>query len=243
MKFPPAHRKHCDRISHFVYRSIGNAYKLVLKAPGIELQFRELILELYQQIGMPVVVLIDEYDKRIIEHLRKGPQHLEIAKANRDVFKNFFGVLKGQSVSAKLRLVFLTGISRFSKVSIFSELNNLRDITMLPAYADMFGYTQKELETCFQPYIEQFGEKLALPVKQVTAGLAQMYNGYRFSKHNVRVYNPFSILNAFQNLDFGEYWFETATPTFLIDLLKQEQYVFPDIENLAMDQSMTTYDL
>ncbi len=227
----------------FHLMKIAQDYGVTLDAPLLELQFGELILKLYDITGMQVVVLIDEYDKRIIDHLGKSPQRLEIAKANRDVLKNFFGVLKGQSVSAKLRLVFLTGVSRFSKVSIFSELNNLRDITMIPAYADMLGYTQEELETCFQPHIKQLSHQSERTVEQTMGTLAREYNGYRFSKKDTRVYNPFSILNAFQNLDFGNYWFESATPTFLMQLLKQEQYTAPEIEHLEMDPDMTMYDL
>jgi hypothetical protein len=227
----------------FHLAKIAQEYGVTLDAPLLELQFDELILKLYDTTGMQVVVLIDEYDKRMIDHLGKGKQRLETGKTNRDILKSFFGVLKGQEVSAKLRFVFLTGVSRFSRVSIFSELNNLRDITMSLSYADMLGYTQEELENNFQPYIEQLAEKFGWSVDQVLTTLARQYNGYRFSKKDIRVYNPFSILNAFQELDFGEYWFETATPTFLIQLLKQEHYEFPEIENLEMDHSMTTYDL
>ena len=99
----------------------------------------ELIFQVYEKYHKKVVILIDEYDKRIIDHLGKGQQRLEIANTNRDILKSFFGILKGQEVSPKLRLIFLTGVSRFSRVSIFSELNNLRDITMIPVYADMLG--------------------------------------------------------------------------------------------------------
>jgi len=216
---------------------------LILETPFIELQFRELILLLAQQQNMPVVVLIDEYDKRIIDHLGKGEQRLDTAKANREVLKSLFGVLKDEAVSTKVRFVFLTGVSRFARVSIFSELNNLRDLSMSVDYAEMLGYTQAELERDFARQIRALAEKLGWPLERVLSKLAQQYNGYRFSKAERRVYNPFSILNALHEHDFGDYWFETATPTFLIQLLQQAHYEFPEIEHLEMDQQMMTYDL
>jgi len=216
---------------------------IALKTPLLMSKFSELILALRRKTGMPVVVLIDEYDKPIIDHLGKGKERFHIAETNRDVLKGFFGVLKSVELAPILRFVFLTGISRFSKVSIFSELNNLRDMTMNAAYADMPGYTQEEVETCFEPYIKHLAEKLGWSLEQVIATLAQQYNGYRFSEKEIRVYNPFSILNAFEELEFKDYWFESATPSFLIHLLKQEQYEFPEIENLVMIKSMTTYNL
>ncbi len=218
-------------------------YHIDVSSSLLTSQFSELILTLYRKASMPVVVLIDEYDKPIIDHLGKGEERFHVAEANRDVLKSFFGVLKSVELAPFLRFVFLTGISRFSKVSIFSDLNNLRDLTMHAAYADMLGYTQQEVEMCFKPYIKQLAEKLGCSIEQVIAALTQQYNGYRFSEKEVRVYNPFSILNAFEELEIKDYWFETATPSFLIHLLKQEQYEFPEIENLLMLKSMTTYNL
>lgn len=224
----------------FRLQEIGDAYKLVLKAPAIELQFRELIIELSRHTGMPVIVLIDEYDKRIIDHLGKGDQHLEMAKANRDILKSFFGVLKDEAVAPILRFVFLTGVSRFTRVSIFSELNNLRDISMNEKYAEILGYTQEELESCFRPYIKQLATKFEWSETQVIALLARKYNGYRFSHKALQVYNPFSILNAFNDQEFQDYWFESATPTFLVHLLKQGKYDLPKIEGLKVSRRIFT---
>ncbi len=216
---------------------------LALKSPLLMSKFSELILSLHKHTGMPVVVLIDEYDKPIIDHLGKGEERFRIAEANRDVLKSFFGVLKGGDLAPILRFVFLTGISRFSKVSIFSELNNLIDLTLEEKYADILGYTQEELETCFQDYIEELAASSHSSSQDVKARLAQHYNGYRFSERDIRVYNPYSVLHAFRKQKFQDYWFETATPSFLIHLLKQEQYDFPEIENLIMIKSLTTYNL
>ena len=222
---------------------IAGGYDVQLTSPLLMSKFTELILALSKKIGRPVAVLIDEYDKPIIDHLGKGTQELEIAKANRDVLKRFFGVLKDITIAPNLRFVFLTGISRFSKVSIFSELNNLDDISMSDAYAGLLGYTQEELEREFAHNIQAFAEQLGWTEEQVVAKLKDYYNGYRFADCDLHVYNPFSILKALNTRKFKPYWFETGTPSFLVRLLRRARYDFAEIENLVMDQSMTTYDL
>ena len=215
-----------------------------LKSPLLMSKFTELILALHRDADMPVVVLIDEYDKPIIDHLGKGEKHLDIAKANRDVLKSFFGVLKSGELAPILRFVFLTGISRFSKVSIFSELNNLIDLSMRDAYADVLGYTQEELENCFQEHIEQLAQKFGWSREQTLLALVHQYNGYRFCENDVHVYNPFSILHAFNELKLRDYWFETATPSFLINLLKQQRYSLPKLEGLEVSEAIfATFDL
>jgi hypothetical protein len=224
--------------------TVGERYGILLKSDYIELQFKDLALALSQKTGMPVAILIDEYDKPIITHLGRGKEALEIAKANRDVLKSFFGVLKGANVATALRFVFLTGVSQFSKVSIFSELNNLHDISMSKQYADILGYTQGELKTYFREYIEQLAEELDLSQDKTREQLAQQYDGYRFSERDVKVYNPFSILNAFSNREFENYWFQTGTPTFLVNLLREKQYDLPRIEDLQVSRSIfTTFEV
>ena len=222
---------------------IAAGYGISLEPDYIELQFRNLILALGQKTNMPVAVLIDEYDKPIIGHLGKGKEELEIARANRDILKSYFGVLKDTTVAAALRFVFLTGVSQFSKVS-FSELNNLNDISMHDGYADMLGYTREELETCFEGYIQLLAKKLGRSENETKAELAQRYDGYRFSERNVRVYNPFSILEAFDHQRLKDYWFATGTPTFLVNVLKQEHYDLSRIEGLQVDRSIfTTFEI
>ena len=217
---------------------------LSLRSTILELRFAELIRGLHKQTDQTVAVLIDEYDKPIIDHLGKGKKGLEIAKANRDLLKNFFGVLKGNNITSLLQFVFLTGVSRFSKVSIFSELNNLIDLSMDDAYADILGYTQQELEDSFQNYIDQLSEKFACSQEQMLQALARQYNGYRFCTNTLRVYNPFSILHAFNTLTLQDYWFETATPSFLITLLKQEQFSPFELEGLEVTRNIfTTFEL
>ncbi len=218
--------------------------KIVLETPLADSKFQELILALQQQSGLPVVVLIDEYDKPLIDHIGQGEERLKIAKANRDILKKFFGVLKGATVSPCLRFVFLTGVSKFSKVSIFSELNNLSDMTMDLRYADMLGYTQAELESNFSDHLVQLAKQLDWSMEHLMEELAYRYNGYRFSQREVKVYNPFSVLNALDKLEFQNYWFESGTPTFLVNLLQEKQYNLSRLEGLEVDSSaFTTFDL
>ncbi|MCP4347401.1 MAG: AAA family ATPase, partial [Desulfobacterales bacterium] len=219
-------------------------YGLISDAPMLKDQFKELILALYHKIGTSVVILIDEYDKPLIDHLGKGEKALEIAKANRDILKYFFGVIKGGDVTPVLRLVFITGVSKFSRVSIFSELNNLADLTMTEHYADMLGYTQEEVEKYFMPHIRRLSEKTGKTVPEMTEMLERYYNGYRFSKRDIRVYNPFSVLSALSHKDFRNYWFETGTPTFLVDLLKENNWYLPKIEDMqATEVIFSTFEL
>jgi hypothetical protein len=225
-------------------QNTAERFQVRLERPTLLSKFQELVVGLHQATGMPVVVLIDEYDKPLIEHLGKGATGLATAIANRDILKSFFGVLKETGVAALLRLVFLTGVSRFSRVSIFSELNNLYDLSMDDAYADMLGYTQEELAACFAPHIAALAEQLDWTADAVMAKLTQHYNGYRFAERNVRVYNPFSLLNAFSDNKFGNYWFASGTPTFLVNLLREKQYDLTQIEGLEVDPAVfSTFEI
>lgn len=224
----------------FHLKKTAQHYGITLEAPLLDLQFEELILSLAKAANQQVVIVIDEYDKRIIEHLGRGTEHLDLAKGNRDILKSFFGILKGQSIADKLRLVFITGVSRFSKVSLFSDLNNLRDLSMVDAYVDMLGYTQEELEGVFAEQIQDLARKVGWSSARVLDMLVQKYNGYRFSNAPVRLYNPFSVLNAFKDLEFRDYWFESATPSFLVNLLRQEDYNLPQIEGLEVSRTIFT---
>ncbi|MFQ5633059.1 MAG: ATP-binding protein, partial [bacterium] len=223
---------------------IASVYGLRLKTKLLADKFVELILATSKKYHENVVVLVDEYDKPIINHLGKGEEGLKIARQNRDLLKNFFGVLKGGQVAASLRFVFITGISKFSRVSIFSDLNNLQDLTMHAGYADMLGYTQEELEHYFSDRIAAFAQKQKTSTDDILQKLREWFNGYRFTKADVQVYNPFSIVNVFSEYDFKTFWFETATPSFLVNLIKENDYPIPNIESLAVRQStFSTYDL
>ncbi len=223
---------------------IAESYQLSLREPLLQGRFVELVLKLQQVAGQPVVVLIDEYDKPLIDHLGRGEPGLEVARANRDILRNFFAVLKGSDVAPVLRFVLLTGVSRFSRVSVFSALNNLNDISMHEDYSGLLGYTEDELGSFLGAHITRLAARLGLEMSETRAALAQYYNGYRFSTSPLRVYNPFSVLAALDHRALNNYWFETGTPTFLIDLLREKQYDLPVLEGLQVDQTVfATFDL
>jgi hypothetical protein len=231
--------------------SLSNRLDHLAGLHGIQLRhhlladkFVELILETSKKHHEKTVVLVDEYDKPIITHLGKGEAELQLAKQSRDLLKNFFGILKGAHVSASLRFVFITGVSKFSRVSIFSELNNLQDLTMHADYADLVGYTQTELESYFGDWIAEFARRQQTTPEQILLELREWYNGHRFTKQALQVYNPFSILNVFSEYDFKNFWFETATPSFLVNLIKEKDYPIPNLENLQVQEIVfSTYDL
>ncbi len=228
----------------FTLTQIAEHDGIILKANILEIQFKELIIGLYKKTGASIAVLIDEYDKGLIEHLGKGEKGIDTAKINRDILRSFFGVLKDARISPMLCFVFLTGVSRFSKISVFSELNNLRDLSMVETYSDLLGYTQEELEKYFNAHIRRFAEISRDSYEQTVRKLANRYNGYRFSKKDTRVYNPFSVMNALNNSDFQDCWFETGTPFFLVNLLKESQYHFSKIEGLEVSRTIfSTFDI
>jgi len=219
-------------------KKIAQKFDTNLSETFLKEQFKELILSLNKKSKAQVVILVDEYDKPIIDYLGKGGKGLEIAKANREILKNFFGVIKDIDVLRVLRFVFITGVSKFSRVSIFSELNNLDDITMNRHYADMLGYTQEELENFFADHISIFAKELNQSTDQVINRLKLEYNGYRFSEKNVSVYNPFSVLKALNEMAYKKFWFETGTPKFLINLLRETNWDIPAIESMQATESV-----
>ncbi|MGM0543296.1 MAG: ATP-binding protein [Pseudomonadota bacterium] len=185
---------------------------LTLDNTTIAGRFRELIQSAHQQHGRPVVVLIDEYDKPILDNILAP----ERARELREGLKNLYSVIK--DADPYLHFVLLTGVSKFSKVSLFSGLNNLRDITLSPDYATLCGYTDDDIDTVFAPELPGFDRE----------EIRQWYNGYRWGGREVTsVYNPFDVLLLFQEQAFGPYWFESATPTFLVEFLKERGVYTP----------------
>ncbi|MGP1594560.1 MAG: AAA family ATPase [Treponema sp.] len=197
-------------------------------------RFAGLIRRAYEKTGKQVVILVDEYDKPLLETMSDAPELNEIY---RKILKGFYGVIK--SSDEYLRFAFLTGVTKFSKVSIFSDLNNLQDISMLPEFSALCGITQAELEQYFMPEIEQLALANRLSVEQTLASLKQWYDGYHFSENSVNVYNPFSILNVFAGKVFRSFWFATGTPTFLVkSLQEQSEDVRELLEEAEMSESM-----
>jgi len=223
---------------------IAEQHEITLKYDILPYNFVRLIKELYEKYQRPIVVLIDEYDKPIVTHLGEGEAGLQIARENRAMLKKFFGVLKETEVSDRLRLIFITGISKFSRVGIFSDLNNLQDLSMHADYADLAGYTQTESESYFGDWIEEFARRRQTSAGEILQLLRAWYNGHRFTKLDLQVYNPFSLLNVFSEYDFKNFWFETATPSFLVNLIKVRNYPIPHLENLQVrEATFSTYEL
>ncbi len=191
-----------------------------------------------------ITFLIDEYDKPIIDHLGKGEKELRIADENRELLKEFFGTFKASGIGNITRFLFITGITKFSKVSIFSELNNLTDLTMKEMFSDILGITENEIDENLIPYMEYFCKEKGMECNELREELRDYYNGYRFSSKDIRVYNPFSLFTALKYHSIENYWFETGTPTFLINLIKEQDINIPEYENLKADEYMfSTYEL
>ncbi|MFP4395770.1 MAG: AAA family ATPase [Anaerolineales bacterium] len=209
---------------------------LILGAGDYQKKLNDLIRALAEQGG--VVILIDEYDKPIIDNI----DHPEAAARIREALKGFYTVIKG--MDAYVRFVFLTGVSKFSKVGVFSGLNNLKDITLDNRYATLLGFTQEELERDFHDYIQVFAENADASPSELVARIQHWYNGFRFSKRGAPVYNPFSLLLVCDMQDFRNFWFETGTPTFLIKLLKSKGYDVRELESLRVSElTFSSYEI
>ena len=178
-------------------------------------RFADILKAAFAKTGMQPVVLVDEYDAPLLDSMDK-PELQQILK---EEMRKFFSPLKDQGEI--LRFVFLTGISKFSQLSIFSELNNLKVITMMDDYAAICGITKEEVLTQMQPEIQALADKQGLTYDEASAALQKQYDGYHFSKNSPDVYNPFSLINALNELDFTNFWFATGTPTILTKLVKK----------------------
>lgn len=196
-------------------------FNLTLESKTHTGKFQELIQKVYKKTGRPVVVLIDEYDKPILDSITNLPQ----AKKIRDILKAFYSILKISDTY--LKFVFLTGVTKFSKVSLFSGLNNLNDITLDGRFGDICGWTHQEVLDNFSDYLHNVN----------LDKLKKWYNGFNFLGHE-RVYNPYDLLYYFDRKEFKNYWFETATPTFLIKKIQEKQYFIPDIENIKTGEEI-----
>ena len=194
----------------------------------LSLRFKGVIQRAAEKTGRNVVVLIDEYDKPMLQAIHNK----ELQSSYRNILKAFYGVLK--SKDAYLQFALLTGVTKFSKVSVFSDLNNLMDISMDNRYATICGITEQELVTDLGEYIRDLSETLQMSYEDLLRELQERYDGYHFVENSEGLYNPFSLLNTFARKKLGNYWFETGTPTYLVELLKENHY---PLEHLTYEQA------
>ncbi|MDR1974805.1 MAG: ATP-binding protein [Bacteroidales bacterium] len=187
-------------------------------------RFKDLIIQTYNKTGRKIVILVDEYDKPLLNTRTNPKLHDTIKKS----LKGFYGVLK--SADQYLRFMLFTGVSKFSKVSVFSDLNNLTDISLENNFSAICGITEQELLTQFKPEIQALGEAQNLTYDQTVAQLKKMYDGYHFSEISEDVYNPWSLLNSFYKKRFTYEWFKSGTPTMLVEMLKDTNYDLPKLE-------------
>ena len=202
-------------------------YNLAQRFDAPEDRFYDIIEQLYRSTGTRVVVLVDEYDKPLLQTLEK--EQSELHETFRRILAGFYSVLK--SCDQYIQFVFLTGVTKFSKLSVFSGLNNLNDISLDNQYAGICGITEEELRDNFLPEIEQLREELGYSEDAMFNKLRQLYDGYKFAIKGANVYNPFNLLKVFQKLSLGYYWFATGTPTFLAKKLQEFRYPLPDLDN------------
>ena len=193
--------------------------------PFFASRFEKLLKNAYQQTGRQVVVLVDEYDKPLLQTMGVNE---ELNEQYRNTLKAFYSVIK--TCDQYIRFAFLTGVTKFSKISIFSDLNNLQDISMEEDYAGICGISQEELEANFQPEIQALATRQSLTYQQALADLKQWYDGYLFHPASEGMYNPYSVLSALVKKEIKSYWFSTGTPTFLVNYLKEAHYYIPDLD-------------
>jgi len=217
----------CDSVKKRVINTLkSNSEDLELNCLNVDNPsdyFEELIKKAYKKHNQKVVILVDEYDKAILDNL----DQIGVAQEIREIIKSLYSVIKDND--RYIKFAFLTGVSKFSKASIFSGLNNLEDISLNKKFGNVCGYTQKDIETTFLPYLD------GVDLEKVKV----WYNGYNFLKDPV--YNPFDILLFIKNdFIYRDYWFETGTPTFLIKLIKENNYFLPKLSNLVVDEKLVT---
>jgi len=243
---PSENREVLNKSLQKVLSKIAYKYSIDLIIEEGYYMFQELIEKLYNKFDQDVVILIDEYDKPIISNLKstleENSAKLKAIDENQDYLKMLYDYLK--PLEGYLEKVFITGVSKFSKLSIFSTLNNLIELDQNEEFAEIMGYTEKELDEYFSPYFSKLAEKNNLTITECRKKFKQMYNGFRFTEKDSRVYNPFSVGNSLENADFDNYWFESGTPTFLVELIKNKNFDLSNLENIEVGKNeIKAYDI
>ena len=200
----------------------------------LSVRFQAVIDAAYEKTGKQVVILIDEYDKPIVDNLGNP----ELADDFKKTLQGFYSVLKAKD--GQRRFGFLTGVSKIGKLSVFSGLNNLTDISIEPEYSDICGISEEDLHKYFDESVAELAESNNLSIDECYGKLKDMYDGYHFSEESVGMYNPFSLLNTFRSKKFKEYWFETGTPTLLVNVMKQTSF---DVTTLSDQVEVSIEDL
>ena len=200
----------------------------------IDIRFKQIIDIACEKTGKKVVILIDEYDKPIVDNLGNP----ELADNFKKTLQGFYSVLKAKD--GQIRFGFLTGVSKIGKLSVFSGLNNLTDISVEPEYSDVCGISEKDLHKYFDDSVAELAEVNNLSIDECYGKLKDMYDGYHFSEESVGMYNPFSLLSTFRSRKFKEYWFETGTPTLLVNVMKQTSF---DVTTLSDQVEVSIEDL
>ncbi|MEM7375720.1 MAG: AAA family ATPase [Bacteroidota bacterium] len=204
------------------------SYGILLTKTDPATVLEEFVRKLHRQFGQAVVILVDEYDKPLVDMLAQEERFYE----NREILRGLYGAMKG--LDDQLRFVMLTGVSRFTKVGVFSGMNNLQDISMDESYSTMLGFTQAELEDNFQEHLHALGQKFSQSAKDLLAVIQEWYNGFSFDGGQ-KLYNPFSILSLLIEKQFRNYWFSTGTPTFLLDLIMAKKQLPETFEHLKVN--------
>lgn len=198
------------------------------KDETVDDRFVTLIRLAAEKTGQRVVILIDEYDKPMLQAIGRD----ELQEEYRNTLKAFYGVMK--SMDGYIRFAMLTGVTKFGKVSVFSDLNNLEDISMWNQFVDICGVSEQELHENLEDELHEFANARGVTYGEICIALRQYYDGYHFTHNSIGMYNPFSLLNAFKRNELGSYWFETGTPTYLVELLKKHHY---DLQQMAHEET------
>ena len=217
-------------------KNIADKYGVLLTRDQYDEAFDELLTKL-SQINK-VVILIDEYDNPIIDNIENKKLAVEL----REVLKGFYTIIK--ACDEHIRFVLLTGVSKFSKAGVFSGLNNLKDISMDTKHSSLLGITRQEMEHSFKEHINRFAETENISNAELIEKIAYWYDGFCFSGTCEKVFNPFSMLLLFDNVRFSNYWFESATPSFLIKLMKEKSFDIKKMKDLEVrEENLSTYEI
>lgn len=218
-----------DKILNDKLKYWENIYGTRPSETSFSLRFAGIVQRAYEQTGQRVAILVDEYDKPMLQAIGNE----ELQRSFRDTLKPFYGVLK--SMDGCIKFALLTGVTKFGKVSVFSDLNNLNDISMDERYIEICGITEKEIHENLEDELHELARRQKMTYDKVCKELKECYDGYHFVEDSIGLYNPFSLLNTFDKMKFGSYWFETGTPTYLVELLKQNHYSLQRIAHEETD--------